>query len=160
MKSGILWRLADELIVGVQAGTIEDHQWNGMVEAGLRQAKGTGFFQTIVFIEHGPPPTSSQRLTLHRAIEGLTWRSAAVTDSKIIRLATTAMSWFQPGLRTFSFKDTKGALEHVRAEGTTLAALHASVNEMYVALGRYPRLVLPTSSPESQSGWAKVLERR
>jgi hypothetical protein len=142
LTSGILWRLAGDLIVGVQAGRMEDRQWEEMVAAGRRQGQRTGSFRTIVFIEDGPPPTSKQRMTLNRGIEGLVWTSAAVTDSTAIRLATTAMSWFQPGLRTFSFKETKAALAHVGAEGSTLVELRASVDELYLALGRSPRFVV------------------
>jgi hypothetical protein len=52
------------------------------------------------------------------------------------------MSWFQPGLRTFSFKETEAALAHVGAEGATLTELRASVEELYLALGRSPRFIV------------------
>jgi hypothetical protein len=127
-----------DVIVGVQHGTMTDAQWSAMVDAGREQGRLRGAFCTLVVIVGGPPPTSRQRMLLNDAIKGMTWTAAAVTDSPLIRLATTAMSWFQPGLKTFAFAELEQAMDHVAAKSVHRAALGTAIYALRAELGCPP----------------------
>jgi hypothetical protein len=135
IPSGILFRVFPDVIVGVQHGTMSDTQWNAMVDAGREQGRLRGRFCTLVVIVGGPPPTSRQRMVLNDAIKGLVWTAAAVTDSPLIRLATTAMSWFQPGLRTYSSAELEQAMDYVAARSVHRAELGSAIYALRAELG-------------------------
>jgi hypothetical protein len=153
-KTGITWRIAAGVTVGLQDGPMKDEQWEAMVEAGRRQGQSTGFFSTIVLIDSGPPPTSRQRMILNRGIEGLRWRAAAITDSAMIRLATTAMSWFQPGLRTFAFRECDAAIEYISAEAGGRFEIRAGLDLLRAQAG-LPRLFFPLGTRHGEAVGAR-----
>ncbi len=135
LPSGILYRVLPDIIVSVHNGTMTDAQWSAMVDAGYEQGRATRTFCTLVVIIGGPPPTSRQRMVLSEAIKGRNWTAAAVTDCPLIRLATTAMSWSQPGLKTYALAQLDQAMDHVAARSSRRAEIGSAIDALRAELG-------------------------
>lgn len=73
-----------------------DVEWDAM----LAHFRANRAERVIVFTDGGGPSTL-QRGRLNDALEGAVVKTAIVSSSQVIRGIATALSWFNPGIRSF-----------------------------------------------------------
>lgn len=73
-----------------------DEEWDAM----LGHFRARRAERVIVFTDGGGP-TTLQRGRLNDALEGSAVKTAIVSSSQVIRGIVTALSWFNPGIKSF-----------------------------------------------------------
>jgi hypothetical protein len=95
--AGMLHGQFDETMTMVHtADAPTDEEWDAML-AHYRAKRAP---RVIVFTDGGGP-TTLQRGRLNDALEGMVVKTAVVTASPVIRGIVTALSWFNPGIKSF-----------------------------------------------------------
>src|SRR5688500_5761915 len=61
-------------------------------------------------------------------------RVAVLTDSKDLRGAVTALSWFKIPIKSFSANDVERALDHIRVVKTERARVYTALAQLKVAV--------------------------
>jgi ABC-type sugar transport system substrate-binding protein len=81
-------------------------EWDAFVRAGQRAA-AKGCTRALV-VTAGWAPDAQQRATTREMIGEHPVRVAVVSDAPMVRGAITALSWFNPRVRAFAFKQGAG----------------------------------------------------
>jgi hypothetical protein len=90
-----------------------DVEWDAML-AHFRAKRAE---RVIVFTDGGGPSTL-QRGRLNDALEGSVVKTAIVSSSQVIRGIVTALSWFNPGIRSFSPHQASLAMSYLGLPAT------------------------------------------
>jgi hypothetical protein len=110
-SAGMSVRTVGECIVIVHGTTDpSDLEWERGLE--LLRAVGPRRAKALVWSEGGSP-SAKQRAALEATCGGATPRTALVTESLVSRAAGTAVSWFNPQLKTFAPTALEAALDHL-----------------------------------------------
>ena len=106
--------------------------WNAFIralEAQLTEVRGLLIFSAGASIDIREREQLERLLTLGRL------RVAVLTDSKLLRGAVTALSWFKIPIKSFAANDVELALDHIRVE-------KAERRRVYTVLAQLKALVL------------------
>jgi hypothetical protein len=105
--------------------------WNAFLSALEARAHGG---PRATRVQRGASIDIKEREQLERLLTQGRLRVAVLTDSKSLRGAATALSWFKIPIKTFAVTEVEPALDHLRVEKgerarvyTTLAQLKAQV---------------------------------
>jgi len=91
-----------------------DAEWAAFIAdiATIAEQKGIDKIRHLIITEGGSP-SSAQRKQINDALAGQSTRVAVVTDSRLARMATTAISWFNRGIVAFSPDKLEAAFHHL-----------------------------------------------
>lgn len=91
--------------------------------------------QSILVVSDGGGPNAVQRGELEQALPKFEGKTAVVTLNRIVRGIVTAMSWFNPNIKSFSTVQLKQAFEHLGIAGSEQDPLAAEVQRLKDELG-------------------------
>ncbi len=102
-------------------------EWNAFIsalEAQIHEVRGLLVFSAGATIDIKEREQLERLLTLGRL------RVAVLTDSKSLRGAATALSWFKIPIKSFTVTDVEPALDHIRVEKTERARVHTTLAQL------------------------------
>jgi hypothetical protein len=101
-------QLGDTMAMVHTADAPTDQEWDEMLDHHRRHRPT----RVLVFTDGGGP-TTLQRGRLNDALEGRVVKTAVVSSSQVVRGIVTALSWFNPGIRSFSPGEAPRALTYL-----------------------------------------------
>jgi hypothetical protein len=127
MMVNSLWRAGDlVLVVSVHGSdSCSDAEWSeylGMCGQAMAEHASDHNIGGLV-VSEGGGPTARQREELRIALGIRKPRVAVITSSLVTRGIGTALSWFNPHLRTYPPRDWERALDHLHVQGAGREAL-------------------------------------
>jgi hypothetical protein len=108
-----------------------DADWAAFIAA-ARKALSQGCKRVLV-VTDGGTPNAKQRVVLNDLAREFSVTVAVLSDAPATRGVVTVLSWFNPLIRSFAFKDGSGiydALKHLKVEGFLAARLLLELREM------------------------------
>ncbi|WP_438015176.1 hypothetical protein WMF18_30415 [Sorangium sp. So ce315] len=95
--------------------------------------------KTLV-VTAGGGPNAKQRASVNEFVSKHTLTVAICTDTLLVRQISTALSWFNPRVRSFRGNDIAAALRYLEVSGPEAALVHHKVAKMRLELeGRAAR---------------------
>ncbi|NUP05419.1 MAG: hypothetical protein HOW73_05090 [Polyangiaceae bacterium] len=102
-----------------------DEEW----DAYLASQRAHWSARVLVFTEGGGP-TTLQRGRLNDALAGRIVKTAVVSSSAVIRGIVTALSWFNPGIKSFLPNEASAALRYLGVAVEDQAGLMQKVTRL------------------------------
>jgi hypothetical protein len=115
--------------------TVSASDWSAFVtelDARLSELRGVLMFSAGASIDIREREQLEHLLTLGRL------RVAVLTDSKALRGAATALSWFKIPIKSFGPNDVEPALAHLRVEKAERARVYTALAQLKIqVIGQY-----------------------
>ncbi|WP_437671653.1 hypothetical protein [Sorangium sp. So ce131] len=94
--------------------------------------------KTLV-VTAGGGPNAKQRASINEFVSKHTLTVAICTDALLVRQISTALSWFNPRVRSFRGNDIAAALRYLDVGGPEAALVHHKVARMRLEIEGRPR---------------------
>jgi hypothetical protein len=107
----VAYKLLPDLLISVHGkAPVSDEQFPEI----LRIFRGLDYENIrMLVVTEGGGPTPRQRSVMTKALGGRQMRNAVVSDDMLIRGIVTALSWFNPKIRSFRSDDLEGAMRYL-----------------------------------------------
>jgi hypothetical protein len=107
----VAYRFLGNLVILVQN---KDSPSEDEVLKMLDDLKGQDLTRLRILVHtQGGGPSLAQRKILNEALAGCSLRMAVISDAKMVRGITTALSWFNPDIKLFSTQQLPDALKYL-----------------------------------------------
>ncbi len=129
----VVSRTIDNVVILVHsANPPTDTEWNEIIELQRNNPSD----KTLV-VSAGGGPTNPQRMRMKEAIKGKQDNPmvAVVTESRVVRGIVKAMSWFNPGIRSFNPDQLGDALTYLDIDEAKRALFLRTVERMQGEIG-------------------------
>jgi hypothetical protein len=143
-------------IIGVHTKVApSDAEWKEYIQLCKKVADDAGFPALRgLSITDGGAPTSTQRALANEFLEGRSAPTAILSSSSIVRGVVTAMSWFNPKIKSFAPVRAREALAYIDFPTNQIGSLCARLRDMKSSVGVVGAVLKELDWPgvESRSG--------
>lgn len=109
-----VFRIGNTVICVLNAVAPSDQQWDEYMKVVKKLFGEVGFeAASSLSITDGGAPTGAQRSLVNDFLKGRSARTSIISSSSLVRGAVTALSWFNPAIKTFAPQRTREALGHI-----------------------------------------------
>jgi hypothetical protein len=123
-------------VLAHRAGAPANDEWQRYVEA-VAAHQNIEDMRTLVMTQGGNP-SSLQRGRLNEAMRGRPSPAAVLSTAASIRMAVTALSWFNPMIRSFKPNDMTSAFDYLQLSDYERVAATKAVTELQQHLAGEP----------------------
>lgn len=117
-----------------------NEEWQELIT--LMQPSDVANFRAISLTDGGAP-NSAQRKSMNDYLAGRVPLSAVVTQSTVVRGVVTAMSWFNPNIKSFSPEELDAALVHLKVNRSEFALIKKEIRTLANSFGNVPMACIP-----------------
>ena len=123
---------AGKTFVAVQgAKAAAPKEWNAFITAFEEQLSEVS---SLLIFSAGASIDIREREQLERLLTRGRLRVAVLTDSKVVRGAVTALSWFKIPIKSFAENEVELALDHIRVQKADRARVYTTLAQLKAAL--------------------------
>jgi len=129
LKSVGFDRAGGTFIAVLGTKTASPTEWNAFIAALEAQIYE---FNRLLLFSAGASIDVTEREQLEQVLTRGRLRVAVLTDSKLLRGAATALSWFKIPIKSFAANDVERALDHLRVEKGERPSVYTTLAQLKV----------------------------
>jgi hypothetical protein len=122
-------RAGGTFVAVLGAKTPTPKEWNAFIAALDAQILEVN---RLLLFSAGASIDVAEREQLERVLTRGRLRVAVLTDSKLLRGAATALSWFKIPIKSFAANEVERALEHLRVDKAERARVYTTLAQLKV----------------------------